>query len=221
MNRPSETLLRSLRLFADLDAATLDDLLSRADFVFRPAGETLFDFQEQGTELYVLVTGRLAAITRTDKGEDSFVGEIVAGETVGEMAAITGEPRAARVIAIRDSWLLRLENSDVQQLFIAHPSFLLKLSRLVVNRLQQTLHNESPEAPVRTLTLVNLHAGLDVRRFLDLFESTFRRIGRTAMVDPEIVKGIAPERYADRLADWMEEQEEKRAIYYCLLVWAT
>ncbi|MFN9956625.1 MAG: cyclic nucleotide-binding domain-containing protein, partial [bacterium] len=50
--------------------------------------------------MYVVVSGRLRA-TREEDGETRTVGDIGRGETVGEMALLTGDPRSATVHALR------------------------------------------------------------------------------------------------------------------------
>jgi CRP-like cAMP-binding protein len=49
----------------------------------------------------------------------------MAGETVGEMALISGKPRNATVIALRDSELGRLSRAAFERLMVLHPQGLL------------------------------------------------------------------------------------------------
>ncbi|MFM8231697.1 MAG: cyclic nucleotide-binding domain-containing protein, partial [Chthoniobacterales bacterium] len=53
------------------------------------AGETLFREGDEADSMYVVVSGRLRA-TRQEDGQTRIVGEITRGETVGEMALLTG-----------------------------------------------------------------------------------------------------------------------------------
>ena len=57
------------------------------------------------------------AIVHDDDGSPRIVGEVARGETVGEMALLTGQPRVATVCAARDTLLMRLDRSAFDSLF--------------------------------------------------------------------------------------------------------
>ena len=61
--------------------------------------EILFEEGDQGTDVYVVLGGRLRAFRRTSKGTEIF-NEIGRGETVGELAFLLNAPRSASVMAI-------------------------------------------------------------------------------------------------------------------------
>lgn len=207
--RPSDHYIRGLPLLEGLSGDTLSDLLTRSQFRHLKAGDVLVDANDGGDELYILLLGRMVALSMAKDGAPRLLGEIAAGETVGEMAAITGQPRTARVMAIRDSWLLCIENGDLKRLIEEHPQFLMRLSQLTIRRMQGMIQHESPEAPVRTLTLVNLSPRLEMKRFLDLIASTMSRVGKTIQADPALVEGVEPSHYGDRISQWLEQQDAR------------
>ena len=75
-------------------------------------GGVLMRQGEPGDSVFVLLAGRLQAVHDEPDGRTRVVGDIVAGETVGEMAFFTGEPRSATVRAARDSLLHRARAPD-------------------------------------------------------------------------------------------------------------
>ena len=78
----------------------------------------------KGDRVFVLLAGRLQAVHAQADGSTRVVGDIVAGETVGEMAFFTGEPRSASVCAARDSLLIGLTRPTVEQLIASRPEAL-------------------------------------------------------------------------------------------------
>ena len=63
--------------------------------------------EPQEDDHFFVVNGRLRAIQRQgDRTE--VLNEIARGETIGELALVTGEPRSATVLAVRDSLVARM-----------------------------------------------------------------------------------------------------------------
>ena len=65
-----------------------------------------------------------------------MLGEIGRGESVGELAALTGEPRSATVVAIRDREAVRLAHEHFQRLLDRNPAILRRLVSMVVQRMR-------------------------------------------------------------------------------------
>lgn len=58
--------------------------------------------------MYIVINGRLRAITESEKGGVNIVAEYGQGGTVGELDVITNAPRRTTLHAIRDSELIRM-----------------------------------------------------------------------------------------------------------------
>src|SRR4051812_47598980 len=94
-------------LFRELDPSALHELSLETSPVHLGGGETLLREGEAGDALYVVVSGRLSVIVGATP-----IAEVGRGETVGEMALLTGAPRSATVLAVRDTVLLRLSKDS-------------------------------------------------------------------------------------------------------------
>jgi len=125
-----------------------------------PGGKTLFYEGEVGDSLYVLVTGALAVTVRNEGGGVDIVARVRPGETIGEMALISGEPRSATVTAQRDSELLRLDKPVFEEMVERFPGAMMPLVWQLVRRLRQTTHREAARAPPRTIAVLPLSAGV-------------------------------------------------------------
>lgn len=72
------------------------------------AGQVLWRPQDASDSFYIVINGRLRAITESENGEVTIVGEYGQGDSVGELDVITSSPRRTTVHAIRDTELIRM-----------------------------------------------------------------------------------------------------------------
>src|SRR5689334_5057338 len=123
----SADLLAASPLFRELEPSALRELSLETNPVHLGGGETLMREGDAGDALYVVVSGRLSVVVGTTR-----IAEIGRGETVGEMALLTGGPRSATVRALRDTVLLRLSKASFDALIERHPKATMALARLIV-----------------------------------------------------------------------------------------
>ena len=90
------SVVAGLPLFQDLDPELLAEIASEIEWMSLPGGTTLFEAGEPADAIYFVITGCLGAYATVANGQRRFLGRIVAGESVGEMALISGKPRSAR-----------------------------------------------------------------------------------------------------------------------------
>ena len=72
------------------------------------AGQIIWRPEDASDCFYIVINGRLRAITETEKGDVSIVGEYGQGDAVGELDVITSSPRQNTLHAIRDTELIRM-----------------------------------------------------------------------------------------------------------------
>lgn len=119
-------------------------------------GDWLFHQGDDGNSLYLLVRGRLQAIRRdSDQQNELLLGEVVPGESVGEVGLLSGEKRSAGVRAIRDSLLLKIGRDSFEQLSASHPALIMQLASHVARLLQRT-QAERGGAAARKLCSITL-----------------------------------------------------------------
>lgn len=136
-----ELLVSSLKqIFGEFDDAMLKTVTPLLEWVELAGGQTLLREGDLGDDLYFVISGRLRAYVRNDVGEPSLIGEIMRGQTIGEMALFTQEPRSATVITIRDSVLVRMTRPFFEQLLSVYPLVSLSMIRLIIERLKRSNH---------------------------------------------------------------------------------
>ena len=100
------------KALSEINGTLEQDLLAsiedHVEWVNIHGGEYLFYEGDASDALYILLRGRLTAWSLNKSGEKIKLGDVKRGQTVGELAMFTGEPRTADVIAARDSLLAKL-----------------------------------------------------------------------------------------------------------------
>ncbi len=112
-----------------------------------PGGQTLFDAGEKADQLFLVRTGRLAAIRREEGQEPRFLGVIRTGEPAGEMAMIAGAFHSASIVAIRDSEILAMPAKVFFEAAEHDPTVMIELARLMILRARQTASSATVGAP--------------------------------------------------------------------------
>jgi CRP-like cAMP-binding protein len=111
-----------------------------------PKGAVLMRQGDPGNSLYLIESGRVGVYARqpgeTEEKTLAFMGQ---GETVGEMALMTGQPRVATVIAEEDVATWEIHKDDFDELVHTNSRLKARLEELVRERL-----NRRALAPVGT-----------------------------------------------------------------------
>jgi NTE family protein len=181
--RDCDWLARTVPMLEGLEQPLLAALLEEFDWLAIQGGTTLFEAGDAPDALYCVISGSLGAFTPTERGTRRLVGRIAAGELVGEMALISGKPRSAAVIALRDSELGRLSRSAFERVMRQHPEGLLRVAQLLVQRLEMSqAQTRSQRTMPRTFAIVP-HDGSDSATVFAAKLVTFlNRIGSTELV---------------------------------------
>jgi NTE family protein len=127
-------------LFKDLDPESLAAIEDELRWLTLPGGLALFHEGEPSTSLYVVISGCIGVMIDVGESRPRIIAQIRAGETVGEMGLITGDPRSATTIALRDTELLVLDKECYEGLVARHHGLTRHLLTLLVRRLQRTTH---------------------------------------------------------------------------------
>jgi NTE family protein len=180
-----KTRVSGFPLFAKLDSEAIDALLEVAEWFSLPGGAPLARKGDDDQAIFVVLAGCLGVYVSDAQGRAGLVAHIPAGETVGEMAVLSGEPHSASLLALRDSELLRIAKTDIERLLAAHPSLALSLMRLLIDRLRRTTRKAVQSIRPRTFALVPLQDGLPLERLSRALAHALERMGlRTGLVNP-------------------------------------
>jgi CRP-like cAMP-binding protein len=122
-----QRLLAAAPLFASLTERHLDELASVARTRSLERREELFHRGDEGTQIYVIASGKLKVLTTSLDGDDVMFNITGPGEMIGEVALFSGRPRTASVSAIEPSELLVLDRGDFLNCVRRDPDVAIKL----------------------------------------------------------------------------------------------
>lgn len=177
------------------------------------AGDILFREGDDADSMYVVASGRLRA-TREEEGQVRLVGEITRGETVGEMALLTGGKRSATVQAMRDSVLVGLDSPSFAQLARLCPESVMHVARVQFERVQRANRPRSAERLRLSVAVLAAAPDCDATAFARRLETEIGRRGRTVVAESRNAPcgaGTEADRKA-RLAIWLNELEASAQI---------
>lgn len=195
-------LLQTLPFFQGLDRAALQAVANQLEWFSLPAGATLFRQGDPPDSLFIVVSGSLSAHAELADGRQQMVGTISAGETVGEMALISGRPRSATVRAVRDTELFRFDKVDFDRLVAAYPRAMLHLARLTVRRLESANIGRGSQLQPRTFAIIPHGPETAVRPFAHALAAAFARMKSAELVTRE--------QGGEQTSDWFDRVEAGR-----------
>ncbi|RNI21981.1 patatin-like phospholipase family protein [Rufibacter latericius] len=202
--------------FSQLKEPVIDELLLKFSWVELNRGEILCHEGEVGDCVYLLVSGRLKAWVNFNTREAREVGEIAQGESVGEMALITGEARTATITAMRTCMLAKLLKSDFDDLVALHPEVAVTLSKRIIDRLTFTMHHTRVPAKNTNFVLLPAASSAVTKVFISqllkvLNEQYHIRHVHKELLPLHLQNGSLPEeeRFYE-IHNWMAEQEVER-----------
>jgi ATP-binding cassette subfamily B protein len=113
--------LAAIPIFETVGRDLLARLASRFTTMDVPTGHTLFEEDDRGDKLYVIVRGRVGVARRGPGGAELHVGVLEDGDFFGEIALLEEVRRTATVRALTPSLLLVLDRGDFQELLAEVP----------------------------------------------------------------------------------------------------
>lgn len=129
--------LRSVPMFANLDAAKLKLLAFTSERLTFEPGEILFQEGQRGDAAFVILEGEAAVIAQDD-GEPLHVADLSRNDIVGEIAMLCDVPRTATVTASTRLTALKLSRDVFFRLVRDYPDMAIEIMRELAQRLDAT-----------------------------------------------------------------------------------
>ena len=208
--------LSSTSLLRGLDGPALTAIATELEYVYLSGGRTLMREGEVGDSLYILLNGRLRIVASRPDKDETVINEIGPGETLGEMAILTGEPRSATVRAIRDCALVKFSKAAFERLVEQYPKTMMQLAGLIVQRFQQMVRSPRFEAVPSTIVLIPAGEDAPLADVARQLVTALGTMGATLHVHSQFVDDClgrgAAQRSPDheensRIVAWLSEQE--------------
>jgi CRP-like cAMP-binding protein len=136
-----------------------DALISTGRVVEAEAGTAITRAGEAGDNAYFVLSGRAVAGSTSGSGEYRALSAMSTGDVFGEIAALTGSPRTADVVAEADTTLLEVPADTLRRL-MAIPAF----SSLVLGKMQERLARSTSIADLPRFGGIDQAALRELRR---------------------------------------------------------
>jgi CRP-like cAMP-binding protein/predicted MFS family arabinose efflux permease len=129
-----DTLAGLLPSLSALSAKDREALAAQARVSEAPSGATIIRHGDVGDAAYFVLAGRAVAGIATEDGEYRSLSTLNPGDFFGEIAALTGAPRTANVVADEPTTLLQVPAKALRAL-MTHPA----LSQLFLSKMTERL----------------------------------------------------------------------------------
>jgi small-conductance mechanosensitive channel len=154
--------------FATLPEETRADIAERMQYAPFARGDVMTKQGNKAHWLYILAYGEAEVIYEPPGGVPQIIGALHAGQFFGEMALISGEARAATVVAKTDVECYRLDRASFQELLLGRPEIADEIKRVMGGRrgdldsARQAFDGIGPvaEAEVRLATRIRRFFGM-------------------------------------------------------------
>jgi CRP-like cAMP-binding protein len=161
--------LQQVDLFRAMDAKTMERLAQQMVFAPYTAGETVTREGDHADDLYMVVSGEAAVVL----GQGSSIREVArlgGGQFFGEMSLMTGEVRAATVIAGTELTCYRIAKDAFQEVLQASPELAEPIAEVLAARKEalSTARDERDDQKRQRLATAKVDLMRRIRGFFGL-----------------------------------------------------
>uniref|UniRef100_A0A8C5WLQ8 lysophospholipase n=1 Tax=Leptobrachium leishanense TaxID=445787 RepID=A0A8C5WLQ8_9ANUR len=217
------------------------------DWMEVEAGRAVYRQGDQSDCTYIVLNGRLRSVIRKDDGKKQLTGEYGRGDLIGVVEALTHQPRATTVHAVRDSELAKLPEGALTSIKRKYPQVVTRLIHLlgekILGSLQQVkgghglgLHTTgnkwdsgNPASNLSTVAILPVSEDVPLTAFTLELKHALSAVGLTLLLTSDNIKQRLGSAALDsvheyRLSSWLGQQEDIHRIVlyqsdYCLTPW--
>jgi small-conductance mechanosensitive channel/CRP-like cAMP-binding protein len=128
-----ERTLRGIDLFRPLTEDELRAAAGRFRHLHYAAGERIIQEGDDGNSFFVVDSGEVE-VQKTLGGARRSLATLMEGQFFGEMALLTGERRAATVVASTDVDLFTIDKGAFHDVLVANPAIAVEISAILAER---------------------------------------------------------------------------------------
>uniref|UniRef100_A0A673KK80 lysophospholipase n=1 Tax=Sinocyclocheilus rhinocerous TaxID=307959 RepID=A0A673KK80_9TELE len=205
------------------------------DWMAVEAGRALYRQDDQSDCTYIVLNGRLRSVIRKANGKKELVGEYGRGDLIGVVEALTRQPRATTVHAVRDTELVKLPEGTLNNIKRRYPQVVTRLIHLlgqkILGNLQQprgpfssTVASSpdvtNPASNLSTVAVLPVCDEVPISAFNLELSHALSAIGPTLLLTSDIIRERLGASALDsiheyRLSGWLAQQEDiNRIVLY-------
>uniref|UniRef100_A0AAX7T3V3 lysophospholipase n=1 Tax=Astatotilapia calliptera TaxID=8154 RepID=A0AAX7T3V3_ASTCA len=205
------------------------------DWMAVEAGRALYRQDDKSDCTYIVLNGRLRSVIRKANGKKELVGEYGRGELIGVVEALTKQPRATTVHAVRDTELVKLPEGTLNNIKRRYPQVVTRLIHLlgqkILGNLQQgrgpfsgnmttSADVTNPASNLSTVAVLPVCDEVPINAFNLELSHALSAIGPTLLLTSDIIRERLGASALDsiheyRLSGWLAQQEDiNRIVLY-------
>ncbi|XP_025047599.1 neuropathy target esterase isoform X2 [Alligator sinensis] len=220
-------------------AARMSPFVRQMDFAIDwmavEAGRALYRQSDKSDCTYIVLNGRLRSVIQKGTGKKELVGEYGRGDLIGVVEALTRQPRATTVHAVRDTELAKLPEGTLNNIKRRYPQVVTRLihllSQKILGSLQQlrgpfpgsglgvTSSSEltNPASNLSTVAVLPVCDDVPMAAFTLELKHALNAIGPTLLLTSDIIRARLGLSALDsiqeyRLSGWLAQQEDIHRI---------
>ncbi|XP_064427760.1 patatin-like phospholipase domain-containing protein 6 isoform X1 [Mirounga angustirostris] len=221
-------------------AARMSPFVRQMDFAIDwtavEAGRALYRQGDRSDCTYIVLNGRLRSVIQRGSGKKELVGEYGRGDLIGVVEALTRQPRATTVHAVRDTELAKLPEGTLGHIKRRYPQVVTRLihllSQKILGNLQQLQgpfpagsglgvppHSEltNPASNLATVAVLPVCAEVPMVAFTLELQHALQAIGPTLLLNSDTIRARLGASALDsiqefRLSGWLAQQEDAHRI---------
>ncbi|XP_065710011.2 patatin-like phospholipase domain-containing protein 7 isoform X2 [Patagioenas fasciata] len=202
------------------------------DWMEVEAGRAVYRQGDKSDCTYIVLNGRLRSVIKMDNGKKHLTGEYGRGDLIGVVEALTHQPRATTVHAVRDSELAKLPEGALTCIKRKFPQVVTRLIHLlgekILGSLQQGvyplgLHSSSkwdagnPASNLSTVAIMPVSEEVPLTAFTLELKHALSAVGPTLLLTSDNIKQRLGSAALDslheyRLTSWLGQQEDIHRI---------
>ena len=206
------------KIWGTIDESLIDHFINQLEWTQLQSGDCLYQQNEVGDCMHIIISGRLKVIKQTEKGKITL-GEISSGECVGEMSLLSDAPRSASIYAIRNSVVVKITKEQFETLCIDQPQLLRQISKTVIQRLTNKDRLRKKPAQVKNIALLPVSKDIDMDAFLQHIKQSLQQYGKVLLLNEaninEHLAEAGIEDFTTKPSDdikfnrWLEKKEQE------------
>ncbi|KFW82771.1 Patatin-like phospholipase domain-containing protein 7, partial [Manacus vitellinus] len=203
------------------------------DWMEVEAGRAVYRQGDKSDCTYIVLNGRLRSVIRMEDGKKHLTGEYGRGDLIGVVEALTHQPRATTVHAVRDSELAKLPEGALISIKRKFPQVVTRLIHLlgekILGSLQQGghplgLHSSSskwdagnPASNLSTVAIMPVSEEVPLTAFTLELKHALSAVGPALLLTSDNIKQRLGSAALDsiheyRLTSWLGQQEDIHRI---------
>uniref|UniRef100_A0A8C1VS24 lysophospholipase n=1 Tax=Cyprinus carpio TaxID=7962 RepID=A0A8C1VS24_CYPCA len=201
------------------------------DWMAVEAGRALYRQDDQSDCTYIVLNGRLRSVIRKANGKKELVGEYGRGDLIGVVEALTRQPRATTVHAVRDTELVKLPEGTLNNIKRRYPQVVTRLIHLLGQKILGNLQQPrgpfssapdvtNPASNLSTVAVLPVCDDVPINAFNLELSHALSAIGPTLLLTSDIIRERLGASALDsiheyRLSGWLAQQEDiNRIVLY-------